>query len=509
VHVSSPLVDFRETIVMSEDEKDESSADQALFELALQRCRDRALVRDQRNSNNAVTSTTDDSSAVATTNADEEEEESEATLLERDRTMVPNTLAHVGTTANGCSLICIRALPLPERIVQWLESHTKQLRAFVNSKQVQVRAKKHGMDVTSEAEDEAKHTHQDEVGNIVASSINGDDSGNDSDTGDIDDSGVNDGDDSVSSDDATNKKTHTDLREELYSLCVEEFGSHAGFEAEDALRIWSIGPKRCGPNILLNRVKSLHVHSPFSVHRTNHQDQPEQEVDSKQISAHSDKHLSRMIENSIINGFQLSTNAGPLCAEPMMGVCFVVEHLEVNRWNSAWGKDTYGPASGQVISMVRNTCEHAFKAQSPRLMEAMYSVELQCTAETMGKLYGVLNKRRTVNITEEMKEGTPYFVVAAHMPVASSFGFSKEVLKKTSGIASPQLIFSHWQLLAQDPFWAPKTQEELEDIGDMDPSTVPNLARDIIHKVRKRKGLAVREKVVEHAEKQRTLSRKK
>lgn len=35
-------------------------------------------------------------------------------------------------------------------------------------------------------------------------------------------------------------------------------------------------------------------------------------------------------ENSFVNGFQIATLAGPLCEEPMMGVCFVVEDWKID-----------------------------------------------------------------------------------------------------------------------------------------------------------------------------------
>ena len=35
-------------------------------------------------------------------------------------------------------------------------------------------------------------------------------------------------------------------------------------------------------------------------------------------------------DNSIINGFQLATSAGPLCEEPLMGVCFVIENIIID-----------------------------------------------------------------------------------------------------------------------------------------------------------------------------------
>jgi len=53
----------------------------------------------------------------------------------------------------------------------------------------------------------------------------------------------------------------------------------------------------------------------------------------------------------------------------------------------------------------------------------------------------------------------------------------------------------------------PTTEEEIEEFGSEDLRV--NLSRELIDSVRKRKGLTVKEKVVQHAEKQRTLARKK
>ena len=51
----------------------------------------------------------------------------------------------------------------------------------------------------------------------------------------------------------------------------------------------------------------------------------------------------------------------------------------------------------------------------------------------------------------------------------------------------------------------PTTEEELEDLGDK--ADRANVAKVYMDKVRKRKGLFVETKVVEAAEKQRTLKR--
>lgn len=56
-----------------------------------------------------------------------------------------------------------------------------------------------------------------------------------------------------------------------------------------------------------------------------------------------------------------------------------------------------------------------------------------------------------------------------------------------------------------DPFWVAVTEAEREEHGEA--GQVTNLARTLIDAVRRRKGLAVEEKVVAKATKQRTLKR--
>ncbi|XP_046400554.1 elongation factor-like GTPase 1 [Ischnura elegans] len=107
-----------------------------------------------------------------------------------------------------------------------------------------------------------------------------------------------------------------------------------------------------------------------------------------------------------------------------------------------------------------------------------------------------------------MAEGSTTFSVTAVLPVVESFGFAPEIRKQTSGLAvSPQLFFSHWEVVDIDPFWVPSTQEEYLHFGDK--ADAENRARKYVDDVRRRKGLPVERKIVEHAEKQRTLSKKK
>lgn len=128
------------------------------------------------------------------------------------------------------------------------------------------------------------------------------------------------------------------------------------------------------------------------------------------------------------------------------------------------------------------------------------------TAEVLGKVYGVITRRRGRIISESLNEGTPFFTILSVLPVAESFGFSDEIRKRTSGAASPQLVFQGFEMLDEDPFWVPFTEDQLEDLGEL--ADKENVAKRYMDMVRARKGLEVKgRKLVKDAEKQKTLKR--
>jgi ribosome assembly protein 1 len=66
-------------------------------------------------------------------------------------------------------------------------------------------------------------------------------------------------------------------------------------------------------------------------------------------------------------------------------------------------------------------------------------------------------------------------------------------------------VHLRYELLDLDPFWVPKTEEELEDLGEK--ADRLNIAKGYVDAVRERKGMFVDRKIIEFAEKQRTLKR--
>lgn len=64
-----------------------------------------------------------------------------------------------------------------------------------------------------------------------------------------------------------------------------------------------------------------------------------------------------------------------------------------------------------------------------------------------GKLYAVFGKRQGRIVSTENAHGFGgQFRVLATLPVLESFHLARELRTQTSGLASPQLVFSHWEV---------------------------------------------------------------
>lgn len=159
-----------------------------------------------------------------------------------------------------------------------------------------------------------------------------------------------------------------------------------------------------------------------------------------------------------------------------------------------------------MITSVKDICRKAFQSQPQRLVIPMYSCSIIVSAEMLGKMYAVIGRRHGKILSGDLIHGSGNFCVTAILPVIESFNFAQEIRKQTSGLAYPQLVFSHWEII-DNPFWVPFTEEEYTHFGEKADST--NRAKIYMDSVRRRKGLFVEEVMVEHAEKQRTLSKKK
>jgi ribosome assembly protein 1 len=453
VRVSPPLVGFRESIL---DGKISSLQESVVFKDILAAALEEKTSTDDQDDNEREDSTKDVKIAK-------------------------------GRTPDTSVTLKVRALPLPLQVSKLLEEHVDILRQLTSQQNLASTSERK----IHEKEEQEEEMDISESAGVAASAEFS--------------SGVN------------NLKKQL---QQAFNSSEETFWHQLSLE-----KIWCFGPRRIGPNVLINNVDGyLASNSVFlaleQVAERAYQDQKECfEMLSK-------------LENSLMTGFQLATAAGPLCDEPVWGVAFILEDFVYHPIDQSSAPllapvpsadqssctqsssilapniNNYGPLSGQVISCIKNTCRLAFVKQPVRLVEAIYECTVQCQSEQLGRLYSVINKRRGNVFQEELSDGTSLFTIKASLPVVESFGFATELLINTSGAASnPQLTFSHWSIIEDDPFFQPQTEEEREDYGER--IYEHNYVRKYIDAVRKRKGLARDEKIVVHAEKQRTLARKK
>ena len=109
----------------------------------------------------------------------------------------------------------------------------------------------------------------------------------------------------------------------------------------------------------------------------------------------------REFDSHFETGFQLATFQGPLCAEPMEGLAFFVESVEVDRagieqeqsmsftmteklsiiLHCPLEHNRTAQVTGSLISAVRNACRNGLLDWSPRLMLAMYECDIQASSK--------------------------------------------------------------------------------------------------------------------------------
>ncbi|KAK5089400.1 Cytoplasmic GTPase/eEF2-like protein (ribosomal biogenesis) [Exophiala xenobiotica] len=298
--------------------------------------------------------------------------------------------------------------------------------------------------------------------------------------------------------------------------------------------IAAFGPRRVGPNILIDSTGAETCKRFLLEH---------EEIETGQVDIPSTHASNRTFADTITYAFQLATAQGPLCREPMQGVAVFLEKIDYSPTSTSTSHQASRPESpstspaadphatpngashshptptipdaaetgrltGELIVSTRESIRASFQSWSPRILLAMYSCTIQATPEVLGRVYSVLTRRRGTIQSESLLEGTPYFTIEATLPVAESFGFSDEMRTRTSGLAQPMLRFAGFRRLEGeddvDPFWVPRTVEELEDLGVA--GERENVAKRYVDGVRRRKGLLVKgARGGRDAEKQKTL----
>lgn len=231
-------------------------------------------------------------------------------------------------------------------------------------------------------------------------------------------------------------------------ILSSKFQDKFGWDLLASRSIWAFGPDEMGSNVLINDT----------------------------LSDQTDKKLLFSVKESIKQGFQWGTREGPLCDEPIRNVKFRL-------LDATLSAEAIYRGGGQIIPTARRVCYSSFLMAAPRLTEPVYFCEIVCPADHVSSVYTILARRRG-HVTKDIpKAGTPLFTVHAFIPVLDANGFETDLRTHTLGQASVLQTFDHWSVVPGDPL------DKSIVLRPLEPSMANSLSRDILLKIRRRKGL--------------------
>eukprot|EP00045_Choanoeca_perplexa_P008884 m.83698 g.83698 ORF g.83698 m.83698 type:complete len:841 (+) comp14657_c0_seq1:104-2626(+) len=184
------------------------------------------------------------------------------------------------------------------------------------------------------------------------------------------------------------------------------------WDVGEARKIWCFGPEGTGPNLVVDVSKGV-------------------------------QYLNE-IKDSVVSGFQWATKEGVLADENLRGIRFDMHDVTLHA-------DSIHRGAGQIIPTARRVMFACMLTASPKLMEPVFLVEIQCPENAVGGVYSVMTRRRGVVFEENPIAGTPMYQIKAYLPVNESFGFDSALRAGTGGQAFPQCVFDHWEAMNGDP----------------------------------------------------------
>jgi U5 small nuclear ribonucleoprotein component len=245
--------------------------------------------------------------------------------------------------------------------------------------------------------------------------------------------------------------TRPDLRTQFISETCETWDSLS------VKGLWTFGPHTDYPNALVEDLLMTE--------------------DSKNEAFGYEQQQVKPLLSCMVNGFNWAMREGPLCEEP-------IQHCKVNLVDMKCSGEFDDIPPSKVIPLIRKGTHASFLLASPRLLEPVYDIEILCSQDSLPSVYEVLSRRRGQILSENKKPGTPLFVIIARLPTLDSFGFEVDLKCHTLGQASVRCIFGGWEIIPGDPLDSDIKVNTLEPAGPL------GLAKDVLVKTRRRKGLS-------------------
>jgi elongation factor 2 len=142
----------------------------------------------------------------------------------------------------------------------------------------------------------------------------------------------------------------------------------------------------------------------------------------------------------VVSGFRFACKAGPLCGEPMRGTKLSLMEIQLSE-----SLDQDGPV--EIMRGVGKAVFGSFLTAKPVLLEPIYKTVVSSPTELAGECSKIISSRRGRISAFEQKGA--FTVITSFVPVAETFGLSKQLRSASSGRAFWQSVFGHWERLPE------------------------------------------------------------
>jgi elongation factor G len=141
----------------------------------------------------------------------------------------------------------------------------------------------------------------------------------------------------------------------------------------------------------------------------------------------------------IQKGFEEAMKTGVLAGYP-------VESMKIRIFHGSFHDVDSDALSFELAA--KGGFREAAKSAGPKIMEPIMSIEVTSPEEYTGSVTGDLNRRRGIMKSMDMKIGAQ--VIKADVPLSELFGYVTDLRTITSGRATANLTFSHYEFVPQN-----------------------------------------------------------
>lgn len=164
------------------------------------------------------------------------------------------------------------------------------------------------------------------------------------------------------------------------------------------------------------------------------------------------------VRKDCLLAFEDICQAGALAEEPLRGVKVVITNTHLSLAARQRG-------GSQIIPAIRRLIMGLQLISCPRLVEAVYTLDINTQASNAAAIRDILARRQAIDVHFDQDENLRFY-----LPVAASLGLADELAAVLTPTCQADLTFTHWQTINYSPF-------------------EPSVSTQYIREIRSRKGL--------------------